>query len=222
MQMSGRTVADGHGVDRTLDLSHLASIAAPRENPIDGGSGWVALNGGKLKLPSIAVLAGTEAYTWGESSDDPTLDMVNSLRVTFDEAPAEAGSLSIALLSRDRDDVPELPDGHNFIGIWSMLLDGEALTDAALSIRYDEQRGKELGLNEANYKLWAYDGEQWHRIHAGLALDNSANLIGGHIVGDFTHVGVSAPEPAGLLLATLGGLLLARRRARPREADRTR
>ncbi len=219
MVNNGQVIADGYGKDRTLDLSSFSAIASTIENPRWGGtSGWFATRHGELKLPAIAVQAGTNTYTWGEDPGDPMIDLVNSVRFTVENAK-NAGDVSIALMSTIRTDIPTLPGGHHFIGVWSF--DGSELggfSGVDLQIRYDDGLAASMGLDENILKLWRYDPDdsQWHRIMDGtFSRDTLDHLIGGYAPGDMTYFAVSAPEPgsATLLLVAAGAVALRRRRS---------
>jgi hypothetical protein len=218
---SGQVVADGQGVDHALDLSTFAAVATAYENPrLNGTSGWFARRKGELKLPPVKVNAGTGTYTWGEDADDTMIDMVNSVRFQVNNA-RYGGDVAISLLSPLRGDIPDLPAGHKFIGVWSF--DGSELggfDSVDLQVRYDDAMASALGIDQDLLKLWEFDAAR----HAWVRLDHDPSfsrdplnkLLAARVDGEFTYFAVSAPEPAGAvtLLAIGGAALTARRRRR--------
>jgi RNA polymerase sigma factor (sigma-70 family) len=218
---NGQVIADGFRHDRTLDLSSFSYVTSTIENPRWAGTnGWFARRRGALKLPDIRVAAGTGTYTWGEDPGDALLDLVNSVRFKVENAKHD-GDVSIALLSAIRTDIPTLPSGHHFIGVWSFDADGVGGFDkVGLEIRYDDAAAAAMDLREEILKLWRYDPSdaQWHRImDDSFSRDTLNHIIAGTAVGDFTYFAVSAPEPSGAILTLLGvGSAWLRRRRRSR------
>jgi RNA polymerase sigma factor (sigma-70 family) len=218
---NGKIVADGYGHDRTLDLSTFAAVRNDHANrrPTDA-RGWYAVNGGRLALPSIPVLAGpTAAHTWGGTPDDDAPTLVNSVRLTHRDVVA-AGTVDIALLALDRADVPTLPTGHTFLGVWSYAADGlQAAGGTDLLVRYDDALAAQLGLDESVLKLWKHEDGQWTRLDHDETFLRDPNLHTLFVhtdLSDTTHFAVSAPEP-GTIALLAGGLataLLRRRRQR--------
>jgi RNA polymerase sigma factor (sigma-70 family) len=207
----GRVVADGGGAYRSLVFAGYGTFQNTADNPPGGRNGWFARNGGRLVLPKIPIAPGTHTYTWGESADDPTIDLVNSVRVTLHDARAP-GKLDISLLDKTRPEVPALPAGHTFIGVWSFDAGVTGASGADLTVRYDDRLAASLGLNEGALKLWRYDGSQWIRINDGsFSRDTQNNLLSGHAEA-LSFFAVSAPEPSSACLALLGGMALLRRR----------
>jgi RNA polymerase sigma factor (sigma-70 family) len=214
---NGRVIADGYGSDRTLEFTGFRYVGNSYDNPTHGGTnGWFAQNHGQLVLPNLRIHAGTGTYTWGEDPTDPTIDLVNSVRLTIHDA-ARDGPVQISLLSKDRSDVPALPTGHNFIGIWKFEDTGVAHGAVDLLVRYDDGLAAQLGLNENNLKLWRYSDGQWVRIiDASFFRDTELNLIGGTATEPFSYFAVSAPEPATAAVLVFGGGALLLRRTRRR------
>ena len=213
---NGRAVADGYGRDRTLEFRGFKYVGNTFDNPTHGGTnGWFARDHGKLVLPNLRVRAGTHAYTWGDDPTDPTIDLVNSARLTIHDAVKD-GPVRVSLLSKDRNDVPALPQGHTFIGIWQFEDGGLAHGAVDLLVRYDDGLAEELKLDENVLKLWRYHDGQWIRINdSTFTRDTELNLIGG-TAGALEYFAVSAPEPSAVAVLLLGGgaaLLRRRRRA---------
>ena len=212
---NGRIVADGYGQQHALNLSTAAGVTNTIENPTIGGTnGWFAQDGGQLVLPPLQVLPGSHAYSWGEDPNDALPDLVNSVRLYVRDAAAE-GEIDVSLLALGRPDIPTLPDGHNFIGVWSFDANGLDFTGVDLAVRYDDALALEKGLSESVLKLWKYENGAWTRINDDSFRRYAAlNVISGYAGGDFTYFAVSAPEPTCLGALALGGWMLMRRRGR--------
>ena len=100
---NGRVIADGYGQDRTLEFNGFRYVGNSIDNPAHGGTnGWFAANHGKVVLPNLVVKPGTNTYTWGDDPGDPSIDLVNSVRVTIHDVllcrtgahlPAQPGPL---------------------------------------------------------------------------------------------------------------------------------
>jgi hypothetical protein len=216
---NGRVIADGYGQPRSLIFLGYRAVTNTIDNPDGGGdNGWFARNGGRLILPKLATARGTNTYTWGENPADPTIDLVNSVRLTLRDAE-HAGKIDVSLLDKTRPEVPELPKGHTFIGVWSIdtgLTRPQGGVD--LTVRYDDGLAHHLGLNENVLKLWQFEKDRWVRINdASFSRDTDRNTLSGHANPDLSFFAVSAPEPSGAAIVLLGGaaLLLRRRRRTP-------
>jgi RNA polymerase sigma factor (sigma-70 family) len=221
-ELNGQAIADGYGSDRALEFGGFRYVGSSIENPADGGTaGWFARDHGKLVLPAFRVRSGTAAYTWGEDPGDSTLDLVNSARLTLHDV-ARPGLMQISLLSKDNGEVPTLPRGHTFIGVWKMETGTLQYGDVDLVVRYDDGLAHELHLNENILKLWRYQDGQWIRMDhdASFWRDPSQHLLGVTIpAGGFDYFAVSAPEPAAIGVVAFGGALALLRRPR-RRTDR--
>ena len=217
---NGRIIADGYGQDRTLDLTSFASVGNDFSNR--DVHGWFAVNHGSLALPAIKVTDGTNTYTWGGSAGDEKITLVNSARITLNDVKSD-GVMKIALQALDRSDVPTLPNGHHFIGIWSFdaeSADGSPLEAAGgmdLLVRYDDALAAQKGLNEGVLKLWKYDG-QWERLDFDptFVRDGVDHTLFVHTdIGGMSYFAVSAPEPGSVMVLALGaGVWLGRRKRR--------
>jgi RNA polymerase sigma factor (sigma-70 family) len=211
---NGRVIADGFGQDRSLEFEGFRYVGNNFDNPAAGGTnGWFARNHGRLVLPLLRVRKGTHTYTWGDDPTDPTIDLVNSVRLTVHDAASD-GPVRVSLLSRDHGEVPALPQGHNFIGVWQFETGTLEHGAVDLMIRYDDALAAQLGLDENNLKLWRYHDGEWLRINdESFFRDINLNLLGGS-AGAMEFFAVSAPEPSTAVVALLGGaaMLLRRRR----------
>ena len=230
LENNGETIANGYGHGRTLDFDGFTQVVNTIENvPVGGTHGWFAKDGARLALPRIPMQKGTHTYTWGESPDDDTIDLVNSSRITLHDAPAD-GFLEVSLHALDRGGIPPLPRGHTFIGVWQMetftvsrdpetgVLTSTPIEPGGLDliVRYDDALAAQLGLDENILKLWKYQDGQWSRVLDGFQRNPDLNLLSGHVDGAISYYAVSAPEPGTAALVMLGGsaVLLTRRRRR--------
>jgi RNA polymerase sigma factor (sigma-70 family) len=217
---NGRIVGDGYGVDRTLDLTGFASVGNDFSNR--DIHGWFAVNHGSLALPAIAVASGSNTYTWGGNAEDEKITLDNSARMTLNDVKS-AGAVKIALQALDRSDLPTLPSGHHFIGIWSFdAADGngdplEAAGGMDLLVRYDDALAAEKGLSEGVLKLWKYDG-QWERLDFDptFVRNGTDHTLFVHTdIDGMSYFAVSAPEPGSMMMISLGaGMWLGKRRRR--------
>ncbi len=216
MVNNDKVIADGFNVPHTLDLSHFSAVENNIENPTEGGThGWIARRKGALILPATHVRPGTGTYTWGESEIDPVLDLVNAVRFSAHDV-TNPGEVGITLLSTDREDIPALPKGHRFIGVWSFdPTDIDAKGGFDFTIRYDDHLARSMGIDESILKFWAYEPDGlWHRIKDDtFHRDTDNNLIGAH-ADSLSYFAVSAPEPSAALLMMIGAGVMGLRRRR--------
>ncbi|HEV2293774.1 MAG TPA: sigma-70 family RNA polymerase sigma factor [Tepidisphaeraceae bacterium] len=212
---NGRIIADGYGNAQALDFSTAAGVTNTIENATFGGTnGWFATGGGSIVLPGIDIASGSNAYSWGEDPNDALPDLVNSVRLYVRDA-AGAGEIDIALLALDRSDIPALPAGHSFIGVWSFDAHDLEFSGVDLAVRYDDALAQEKGLSESVLKLWKYENGIWSRINDDSFRRYAAlNIVSGYAGSDLTHFAVSAPEPTCIGALALGGWMLMRRRKR--------
>ena len=232
LDASGQVIADGRGLQRTLDLSNLEGILNDQDNPVSGLNGWYAMRRGKLTLPALAANPWTTSLTWGEDPSDSTLDLVNSVRLTFDQPIGQTGTVQLSLLSPDRRDVPPLLDSGSILGLWSINAQGVALDDLGLTVRYDALQALVAGSDSSLLRLWGYDGS-WRPLDEGFWIDRDASLISARASG-ISLFAVTAnrrtilsaagpgpafngavPEPSGILIG-LGLSVLLLRRRKPR------
>ena len=218
---NGQVIADGGGRGRELVLLGYGAVTSTVENnPAGGSNGWYARNMGRLLLPKISVAPGTGTYTWGEDAADPTIDLVNSVRLTLHDV-AKAGLMQVSLLSKDNSEVPKLPTAHTFIGVWKFDAGSLEHGDVDLVVRYDDGLAHELHLNENILKLWRYQDGEWIRMDhdASFWRDAGQHLLGVTVpAGNFDYFAVSAPEPATFCVVGVGGALALLRRPRRRAA----
>jgi hypothetical protein len=225
LDQNGRVIADGGGVDRDLDLSSFSRITNQLDNsPFGERNGWFATSGGRLVLPAQYVRGGSSTVTFGECQTDPSLDLVNSVRMTFEDV-TQPGFAKVSIVSSDRSDVPDAPAGVNFGSIWQTDLSGIVTDSIAFSARYDAPADEAAAM-----QLWAFDGK-WIQVGNGsVTRDPSMHLISGLLspvqfvaVGSSSNfaplslppaIGTTVPEPGAIGLIALTGLMLGRRRRR--------
>ncbi len=206
---NGRVVGKGYGTDRTLDLSSFTAVVNTTDAASGYKHGWFAEDHGKLALPSISVAVGAGAYNWGESADDATIDLVNSVRMSFADVSA-GGEFSIDLLASNRGEVPALP-GVSFIGAWDFRPpEGFDFSTVDLTFRYDDVLAGELGINENTLRVYHLTGGEWVDVTGGLDAANNWIFANGMTSFSLYAVGgAPVPEPATLALLLAFGLTCA-------------
>jgi len=191
---SRRAIADGHGVERMLDMSGVTTITNTYDNGSDFGTGrfgWFAENKGKLILPALDVEAGSSAVNWGEDAADETIDLVNSMRLNF--SGVDGGSLSIALLATDRDEA-DWVDASQTIALYDA--DASAFDfgggSVTLTIRYDNYLAGTLGLVEDDLRVHVNSGGIMTDVTA--AVDTVAKTITTVPLTSFSQIAVTTAE----------------------------
>lgn len=156
LRNNGKVIADGDGVERTLDFSNFAgnSIQNSLNNTTDNG--WYAVDKGKLALPSVLVAASDITYNWGETPNDTDLDLINSVSMTFRDVVG-SGWVDVELLAPDRSDVFNVGPLNESIGYWSINETGFTFSSVDLVFRYDDALLAELGLDIDSLQLIHYD-----------------------------------------------------------------
>jgi RNA polymerase sigma factor (sigma-70 family) len=208
---NGRVVADGYGVDRTLDFSSVAGVTNTIDNPLaDGLNGWYARDKGMLRLPPLNVQS-PGLYTWGENPADPVIDLVNSVRLSVLDLKSP-GEATIALLAGDRTDAPAIPDAARTIGLWRMDgAGGLKLGASELLVRVDDAALAASGKGLTDLALWTYDdGDGWTKVKPDdTHVDLARNLLWGPVDGPFSYFAVGVADtgllPTGMVdIAQLG------------------
>ena len=154
---NGKVIADGYGQEQALDLTSFSSInnnfsatgdTAPNDIENTTDNGWYAANGGKLILPAVTVSGGNSSVNWAERPSDLSIDLVNSIKVTFSNA-AE-GNLDISLLASDRSEI----SGNIWpIGVWDVNYTG-SFDSAQITFRYDDAEAAGRGIQESELKVY--------------------------------------------------------------------
>ncbi len=226
---NGKVIADGYGSPHDLDLSTLKGVINTIDNAPDGTNGWYARRGGRLILPAIQIdHAG--AYNWGESADDKSPDLVNSVRFSMHDVE-HPGTAQLTLLTPNDPSIPGLPDGEKFLGVWSFEGHGLKFDSTDLWVRYDGALAKEMNVDPSTLKIWTFD-ESW-KIGGLIDLLPGQHLIGA-TASNFQYFAVAGsdhaiaapsaefisitPEPGsiGVLLIAAFGVLTCRPRRRIR------
>jgi RNA polymerase sigma factor (sigma-70 family) len=217
LDVNAKVIADGDGVDRTMNLSSFASIQDDTANATQGGAaGWYATNHGRLTLALHPSKSGVSAV-WGEDPSDPNLDLVNSVRLmplaqtagtaamaamaVSSSSPLAAAPLNslppeLSLVSPDRQDLPSLAgiDGQP-IGIWQVSSSNDSVAEIAcadVTVHYDSSLVTSLGADESDVRLWTYGSDMW--TPAASSLDTADDLVTG-VASDFNYFAVTVPEP---------------------------
>lgn len=241
MVNNGLIIADGFDRLRSLNFDSFKRVTNTIDNTYDGSNGWYALRGGRVKLPIIRVQAGDGTYTWGESPDDPTIDLVNSVRFTVQGQPKPAAvSVSLRTVAvADALDI-SLPNDASIFGLWDFSSTTLSPQSMSFAVRYNADAANSFGYGEIALQLLAYTEEGWQRANNGW-LSVTERLIGGEFDGrvsflavamdlnsdpsnwlpslyttntrtQITAIETQVPEP--LLLPLIGGAMLLCRRRR--------
>ncbi len=195
---SGRVIADGYGVDRTLDLSRFRSLDLTNTTDNAMSNGWFAVSGGKLLLPTVAVPVGSSVTNWGEAAADTSIDLVNSARIAF--TGASAGNLTGTLLAVDRADVPA--GLYRPTAVWT--LGGIACSGATLTFRYDDAAVAALNVGESDLRVWRHNGVKWLEITG--TQDSGTKTITSQATGSLavtSFFAVAGKAPAAGTLVTI-------------------
>ncbi len=168
--MNGRVIADGSGVDQTLDLTGRV-LTNTVLNATD--KGWYAQNHGKLLLAAVAVNAATtNAYNWGASQSDAAPTLVNSARFTF-AGLSGSGTLTGALLATNHSSVAA--GLYKPLSVWSVTTNGFAATSATVTFRYDDAALANTGKSADLLLVKGRANSVWVRLPA--ALDTGAKTL---------------------------------------------
>jgi hypothetical protein len=222
---SGRVIANGYGVDRTLDLSRFNPTTFVNTTDNTGSNGWFATGQGRLVLPTLAI-ASTGTVNWGEAQADTTLDLVNSMRLT--SAGVTSGSMSISLMATDRTDVATALStlGFSSTNVLSLFKLNPLGTFAfgsgnlSLQARYDDSNVAPG--TEGNLRLMRYNAEGWTDITSSV--DSANKTITSQSLTSFGPLSdggvlvsvIVVPEPSAIALAGIGATAAAWRFRRRR------
>ena len=157
---NGQIIADGYGSDRTLDLSHFATVTNQLVNT--ASNGWFAVNHGRLALPpiSVSVNAGQVDYGWGENAHNANITLVNSVCFSFTNVTS-GGFVTNSLLATDRTDLPKIPGG--VVGVWQVDASASlAFSALKMTFRYDDARVSSSGLSSVS--VYRLSGANWVKL----------------------------------------------------------
>jgi hypothetical protein len=192
---NGRVVADGHNLSRGLDLRNFTSVGNTIDNPANGGTlGWFASRGGRVELPTLRLdAAPVQTVTWGESNDDATLDLVNSLRLTIygQSEPADVDISLRTVAAREPLDV-ELPSGVSVLSLYEIASEGLNPSEIDVLIRYNDAAAAAFYPGESALQLMAFEADGWQAV-SELWLDRENKWIGGTVDGPFDLLAVTLP-----------------------------
>ncbi len=164
---NGLIIADGEGVDRQLYMNinrNDGYVTNTIDNEPKGTNGWFAVNKGMLTLElrkSAQLGVNPAAFNWGETETDEDIDLVNSLRVSFQGA--SAGNFSASLLAPDRDDVAAnspLPP-LSVVGLWNVSFSAN-FGSVDFECRYDHTRLPKG--HQALLMRWDPGASEWVRL----------------------------------------------------------
>lgn len=220
---SGANLVNNTGAspsDQTLDLTGSSFTVATTANRA-AGSGWYAVNHGKLSMNVSGTTGSATTLNWGApvSGSIDVNSLVNSARLTFNASTA-ASAITISLLASDRSDVAALFSqaglpGGDVIGLWE-IQNGSANIWTGLTIRYDDVFA---GGNTPGLYFIPNSSGTWSAISATVdgtnfvISDNVSSLSSGY----YALLVVPEPGVASLLLVGGAALLFGRRlRARNR------
>jgi hypothetical protein len=198
LNVSGQVIADGHGLDRTLNLLSFNAVRNDADNAPNGGrAGWYAQNHGRLTLPLEPSFRRRD-FTWGEDPTDPVLDLVNSVRIQPAAALAATPG-DLALLAPDRSDAPPLTGMNGVpLALWQVDPSVGDIEAADVTVRYNDTLVDKLGASESSVQLWAYSYGDWQQVQPGtLSLDTTDHLVSG-LATDFSYIAVSVPPADGV------------------------
>jgi RNA polymerase sigma factor (sigma-70 family) len=239
IDVDGKVVANGQGIDRTLNLSSFTAITKDISNSSAGGTnGWYAVDHGRLTLSLQRSVDGS-SLVWGEDPNAPMLDLVNSVRLSG-LSPTTSNLTELSLLSPDRNDVPDLLGINGApVGIWQVDPAAGEIASADLCVRYNDTLVDELGASESQVSLWTLSTitDDWQQVNPStFSLDTADHTVSGY-AQDFNYFAVAVPpapgqdvaylianpsgeiaggqtvpEPIGIIWLATAGALLGRRR----------
>lgn len=183
---NGRIVADGEGVEQTLDCSAmwqvtnvLFGVESARTN------GWYAVNKGAVIMPGVNVVLDNGGDNWGFQQGTNAVgccrslrkpDLINAVFMNVRvEWKAAGKNLGVMLLASDRSDAhaDALGDKYAPLGFWKAGV-FDTRTDfstatrqniqwAELDFRYDQSKVKDSG-NKLAVLRWSETDGAWTRL----------------------------------------------------------
>lgn len=186
---NGAIIADGEGVERTLDCSAMWQVTnvlfcaeADRTN------GWFAVNKGAVVLPGVNLaLDATGGDNWGCTSGSNSVgccraltkpDLINAVQIDVGVPWKAAGkNLGVMLLASDRSDAhaDKLNGKYAPLGFWKagVFDDRTVFTEAKcqninrakIDFRYDHHKIRDAANQLAVFR-WSETSQKWNRVAA--------------------------------------------------------
>lgn len=186
---NGAIIADGEGVERTLDCSAMWQVTnvlfcaeADRTN------GWYAVNKGAVVLPGVNLaLDATGGDNWGCTSGSNSVgccraltkpDLINAVQIDVGVPwKAACKNLGVMLLASDRSDAhaDKLSAKYAPLGFWKagVFDDRTVFTEAKsqsigrakLDFRYDHHKIRDAANQLAVFR-WSETSQKWNRVTA--------------------------------------------------------
>ena len=205
----GVITADGYGSDGSLVLTTFSSVSQGTDDTGDFAfwgwfqgdgtkAGWYAENGGKLMLPVLTNITATATLRWGDDVTDVTTvnsnDLANSLLLDF--SGVTGGDLGVSLLATDHS-ASGVTNPAVTLGVWQF--DTSAFDfgsgNVTVTFRYDDVLAQSRGLNEADLKVWRYDGS-W--TSAEGSVDTASKTVTSRAMNSLPVLAVSTEPPGEL------------------------
>jgi RNA polymerase sigma factor (sigma-70 family) len=186
-------------------------------------TGWYAVDHGRLCLGLRPSATDSNILTWGDDPDAPALTLTNSVRIDLLDDNAAAASTAdsstllttdtaavpgssaaapstLALLAPDRGDAPDLNQiSGAVIGLWQVDPSVGDISDAELSVCYDNLLANDLDAPQDSIALWTFGGASgWQEVGpSSFVLDTMDHTVFG-AASDFDYFAVSATPAPGV------------------------
>ena len=184
---NGAIIADGEGVERTLDCSamwQVTNVLFCAES--DRTNGWYAVNKGAVVLPGVNLaLDATGGDNWGCSSGSNSVgccralvkpDLINAVQIDVGVPWKAAGkNLGVMLLASDRSDAhaDKLNAKYAPLGFWKAgVFDdrtvfseakSQNINRAKIDFRYDHHKIQDAANQLAIFR-WSETNQKWDRV----------------------------------------------------------
>lgn len=202
LNVNGRVIADGFGAEHDLVITNTLYVRRTSGGTAGGYgvtqpdgtlAGFYAVNRGRLKLVTPTIVSGTSVTNWGEVPTNTTIELVNSAQMAF--TSVTGGKLQVNLLAPNRSDA-NVVRTNAVIGLWNFDTSGGfafGAGSATVTFRYDSALAAQKGINEANLKVWKFDGSKWQDVTASV--DTTAKTISTTALTSFFNFAVSEIIP---------------------------
>ncbi len=182
----GQIIADGMGVERTLDLNRVVSITNLVANAPSTTNGWYAVNKGCVLFPRTWFDKTAEiTRCFGAYGRGARPDYVNSIQLTIRDTTAPS-HIRGGIYAPDRSDVhvDALPPHDVVVGIWKLgdfsTVNGTGrigFSSVDLTFRYDQTRVKDN--RTLTLYRWNATTSSWERLTGGApAADHLISVTG--------------------------------------------